>query len=257
MLVLAWVLITKPVPSTQHSQFSQIIIAFAVQGGISVVLATFLAWMTPRSSPAFQSLQQSVALGMAASWAVPQILLSSNINVTEVMRLVRNLRDLSATTIQDLSVVRQLKRTMRALERGDYKEAIQSLWLYNLDVAGLSSVPGFLRMLVTQGPPIGLSRAKRLAYLQGMVTKRSITRDLSADIEARIEIVNGILVAVSDAQLISGMSTSRQWRRESRDSTDMFVLAPGISLLVAALVIHQSLSLYHFHIIYDMTNFTA
>lgn len=37
----------------------------------------------------------------------------------------------------------------------------------------------------------------------------------------------------------------------------MAVLAPGIFLLVAALVIHRSRSLYHFHIIYDMTNFTA
>lgn len=182
-------------------------IAFAVQGGISVVLATVLAWMTTRTLSTFRVIQDSVVLSLAVSDAMTGLLhYPSSIEITEVVQLVRYLRDSSRNRIENLSVVRQLKSIMSALERGDYKKAIQS-WagMYNWDMVGLKSVPGFIRMLVAQGPRLGSSRAQRLAYLQGMATKSGVSRDFSADVEARIEIVNGILIAVSDAQLVSGM----------------------------------------------------
>lgn len=45
------------------------------------------------------------------------------------------------------------------------------------------------------------------------------------------EIANGILIAVSDAQLVSGMSISCQWRRKSRQLTWLFVLAQEFPFL--------------------------
>lgn len=161
---------------------------------------------------AFRVIQGSVVTSLAISGAMTELLLyPSSIEITEVVQLVRHLRDSSRTRIQNLSVVRQLKSIASALERGDYnmKEAIQS-WagMYDWGMVGLKSVPWFIRMLVTQGPRLGLSRAQRLAYLQGIATRSGATRDVSADVEAKIEIVNGILIAVSDAQLVSGMSLS-------------------------------------------------
>lgn len=166
--------------------------------------------MTTRTMSAFRVIQGSVVTSLAISGAMTELLLyPSSIEITEVVQLVRHLRDSSRTRIQNLSVVRQLKSIMSALERGDYKEAIQS-WagMYDWDMVGLKSVPEFIRMLATHGPRLGLSRAQRLAYLQGIATRSGATRDVSADIEAKIEIVNGILIAVSDAQLVSGMSLS-------------------------------------------------
>jgi hypothetical protein len=159
--------------------------------------------------------------------------------VTKVVQLIRSFPD-SLTNIIQKPLAGQWKRTMRALERGNFKEAIQSLaGLYGQrDAAGPGFVSRFINMVTAQGLRIGLSRVQRLAYLQGMATKPGIAQDLSGDVEARIEIVNGILIAVSDAQLISGMSVSGKGGG-NRDRADLGV------------------SLYHFHIIYDMTNFTA
>ncbi|KAK1831432.1 hypothetical protein QBC39DRAFT_351297 [Podospora conica] len=204
-----------------------IIIAFAVQGGISVVLATALALMTTGS------MFQAFPIRQAASEVVTELLHSPNINVAEVVQLARDFGVSSTNTMQNTSlpVAKQLKKIISEVRRGNYDQAaLSGNGLFNWDARGVSLVPGFTRMILIEGPRVAFSQARRLAYLQGVARRPGGTHAPSAD----VEIVNGILVAVSDAQLIS-----------------------GISLLVAALVIHRSLSLYHFHIIYDMTNFTA
>lgn len=80
-------------------------------------------------------------------------------------------------------------------------QGLYALW----NMMALSPISEFVRILATQGLRIGLSRAQRLAYLRGIASKPGVTRDDSADFEVRIEIVNGTLIAVSDAQLISGV----------------------------------------------------
>lgn len=137
-----------------------------------------------------------------------QLLRSPSIDVTEVVELMRNLRDSSSGTIQSLSVVSwQLERMARAAGEMGLIPSVQGLYAL-WSMMALSSISEFVRILATQGPRTRLSRAQRLAYLRGIASKPGVTRDDSADFEARIEIVNGILIAVSDAQLISGMSLS-------------------------------------------------
>ncbi|KAK8048145.1 hypothetical protein PG994_009875 [Apiospora phragmitis] len=69
----------------------------------------------------------------------------------------------------------------------------------------------------------------------------------------KIELIDRALRTIGDAQLLNGQpNTSR-----SSATFDANRMCPGISLLIGALAQHETLGLYHFHIVYDVVNFTG